>query len=262
AEREVATASVSADAEGSVEGSVPADTAVEVERGVGEDSLANIEPGSAPAGWLDLGAIAASLSEGIDVSWHSGKVDWGTVMAGGATFAVVKATEGVDALDAQFAVNWQALGEMRIVRGAYHFYVTEDDPAEQARFFIDTVDLAPGDLVPIVDIESIGRGTQPGLADRLRIFLDLLEDHYGVRPTIYTSPNFWDRHLGPGFGDHPLWIAQYGVAIPRLPSGWTAWHLWQWRGDDHVDGVPKGADRSRINPDPDLDLTRLLVPPA
>ena len=32
------------------------------------------------------------------------------------------------------------------MRGAYHFYVTEDDPEAQAKLFIETVDLEPGDV--------------------------------------------------------------------------------------------------------------------
>jgi len=201
----------------------------------------------------------AGLHHGIDVSSHSGAVDWGAVAAAGHTFAFIKASEGVDLPDPHFPVNWRAAKDAGLVRGAYHFYVTEDDPEAQARLFTGTVDLAPGDLAPVVDIELIGHGTGPGLAERLRTFLRLLEEHYGVQPIIYTSPKFWNAHLDDSFGHHPLWIAEYGVDEPTLPAGWDRWHLWQWQGDAAVPGVEKEADLSRVNRTAD-DLHRLLVP--
>lgn len=185
--------------------------------------------------------------KGIDVSHFSGAVDWAQVHAAGFTFAYVKATEGVDGKDPLFDDHWRDLGGVGIQRGAYHFYVTEDDPEEQARFFIETAKLEPGDLVPVVDIELIGHGTQPGLADRFLRWLEIVEDHFGVKPIIYTTPNFWDQHLTDTFGDYPLWIAEYGVEAPRIPKGWTTWWLWQWQGDATVPGVEKTADISRIN---------------
>lgn len=201
----------------------------------------------------------AAATRGIDISVHSGAVDWTKVAEQGFGFAFVKATEGVDLADAAFPDHWPAVKEAGIIRGAYHFFVTEDDPHEQARFFIDNVTLEPGDLAPVVDIELIGHDTAPGLADRLQIFLELLEAHYGVKPIIYTSPNFWDLHLTDAFGDFPLWIAEYGVEEPRVPEGWDSWHLWQWRENVTVDGVEKEADVSRTHP-LEPGLSALVVP--
>lgn len=203
--------------------------------------------------------IAARLHKGIDISRHSGIVDWPQVLADGHTFAFAKATEGVDLEDSSFAAHWQSMPEAGIIRGAYHFYVTEDDPLEQANFFISKVDLRSGDLVPVVDLELIGHGTQPGLIERVSLFLTAIETHYGVKPMIYTSPNFWDQHMNDAFGEYPLWIAQYDVDQPRLPVGWDAWHLWQWRGDAQIAGVEKDVDLSHANRDHE-DLAALVVP--
>ncbi len=198
--------------------------------------------------------------QGVDVSHHSGSVDWQQVVDAGYDFAYLKATEGVDALDPNFAEHWRTLGEMGVPRGAYHFYVTEDDPEEQARFFLDTVDWQPGDLRPVVDVELIGHGTEPQWPNRLRRFLEIVEAEVGVAPVIYTMPNFWDAHMGDGFEEHPLWVAEYGVSEPRLPRSWERWHLWQHAADRAVPGVEKGADVSRLHPD--VDFRTLLIPPA
>ena len=200
---------------------------------------------------------APATPEGIDVSHHSGDVDWPTVAAAGYEFAYVKATEGVDDTDPRFEEHWKALKAHGIVRGAYHFYVTEDDPERQAKFFLSTVDHEDGDLVPVVDIELIGNGTTPGIADRLRRFLEIVESELGVRPMVYTMPNFWNENFGAGFETYPLWVAEYEVDAPRLPEGWTDWHLWQYRGDATIAGVEKNADVSRLHPGTSLDSLRL-----
>lgn len=200
--------------------------------------------------------------QGIDVSHYSGAVDWERVREAGFDFAYVKATEGVDSPDPAFAGHWRRLGELGIPRGAYHFYVTEDDPEEQARFFLSTVDHRPGDLPPAVDIELIGNGTQPGLADRLRTFLEVVARETGVRPIVYTSPKFWNANLTAAFGDHPLWIAEYGVAEPKVPAGWERWTLWQWQDSGSIPGVEKDADTSHLHPELTLDeLTISIAPP-
>ena len=220
-------------------------------------------PVPAPPSEPSPAEVAARLEHGIDVSSHAGTVDWEKLAMAGHTFAFVKATEGVDLKDPAFDGHWSAMKAAGIVRGAYHFYVTEDDPEEQAAFFISIVKLEPGDLVPVVDLELIGHGTKDGLAERFQTFVELLEAHYGQKPIIYTSSHFWDQHvwnedLGEGFGGHPLWVAEYEVDAPTLPQGWTDWHLWQWQGDAEVPGVEKGADRSRVHRD-GVDLSLLVV---
>ena len=217
--------------------------------------LAAVTP--AAAGDIPEAIQRPGVLRGIDVSHHSGHVDWEQVRAAGFSFAYVKATEGVDDADPLFAANWKALKALGMPHGAYHFFVTEDDPDEQARFFLDHVELEPGDLVPVVDVELLGRDTPPEVADRLKRFLDRVQEEIGVRPMVYTMPNFWNTNFGAGFGEHPLWVAEYGVDEPRIPEDWDGWHLWQYAEDRLVPGVEKEADLSRIHPDLDIDSLRI-----
>jgi lysozyme len=199
----------------------------------------------------------APPGEGIDVSHHSGEVDWFRVADQGYVFAYVKASEGVDDPDPRFHEHWTQLGALGLPRGAYHFYVSEDDPEEQARLFLSTVELNDDDLLPVVDVEVVGHGTPADWAGELARFLDLLEAEIGVRPMVYSSPNFWDRHLGPDFAADFLWLAEYGVEVPRLPAGRQEWHLWQYAEDREIDGVEKEADVSRLHPSVSLDELRI-----
>lgn len=209
-----------------------------------------IAPAAGPAGSLTA----------IDVSHHSGAVDWQQVVEQGLGLVYLKASEGVDSADPMFEEHWKTLGELGIARGAYHFFVTEDDPEEQARFFLSRLELRPGDLPPVVDIELIGHGTTGDLKASLRRFLEIVEAELGVTPVIYTSPNFWNAHFDASFSRYPLWIAEYGVDQPTLPAGWSSWLMWQYEENAAVPGIEKGADRSRLHPE--ADVQAIMVQPA
>lgn len=92
--------------------------------------------------WAMLGAAAGGIAaaEGpagalaaIDVSHHSGAVDWQQVVEQGFGLVYLKATEGVDSADPMFEEHWRALGELGVARGAYHYFVTENDPESTSR---------------------------------------------------------------------------------------------------------------------------------
>jgi lysozyme len=203
-------------------------------------------------------ALGPGTHLGLDVSHHSGEIDWQAVADQGYDFVFIKASEGVDDPDPEFHEHWRRAAEVGLARGAYHFYVTEDDPEAQADLFFSTVDLRPGDLVPVVDIEVLGKGTQQvELPEELRRFLDILETRTGVTPILYTPPHFWDTHIHESFSRYPLWVAEYGVEAPELPEGWAGWVIWQFEGDAGVPGIEKGADRSRTRPEVDLDALRI-----
>ena len=205
-------------------------------------------------------AIAPVAGTGIDVSRYSGAVDWKVVRAQGHVYGFVKATEGQTLKDPDFETHWPAMKQAGILRGAYHFYVTRDDPAAQAAFFISTASLEPGDLAPVLDVETLSAGAPPGnLLQGIQTWLDLIEAQYGAKPILYTSPGFANANLRGRFGAYPLWIAEYGVAQPRAAQGWPAWHLWQFRENAPVPGVQKSADLNRANP-AGVDLSALLIP--
>lgn len=197
---------------------------------------------------------------GVDVSHHSGTVDWATVKAEGYHFAFTKATEGVDWVDPMLIENLRGIKQAGMVRGAYHFYVVGDDPNDQAQNFIKHTPLDPGDFIPVVDIETANhKESDMLLAGELRLFLDALEQHYGVTPAIYTGLNFWKKHLGSDdFSRYPLWIAQYEVTQPTLPEPWTGYWLWQSAQDQAVGGIEKGADLNTCSGDHEAVLQKTL----
>ncbi len=187
-----------------------------------------------------------SLS-GIDVSYYSGRIDWSEFQATHYDFAFIRATVGLDYKDPLFEYHWDRTKQLGLRPGAYHYFVPQDDPAAQAQWFIDNVGLSQGDLVPAVDVESLGKDPPRDLSERLKVFLQLLQAHYGVPPIIYTAPNFWDRNMTDQFGAYPLWVADYDTDEPRLPNGWSSWNLWQWKGSAELPGISKIVDLNRFH---------------
>ncbi len=205
-----------------------------------------------------LAELGPGPVEGLDVSYHSGRVDWTAAVAHGHRFALTLATSGDDFRDPFFISHWERMRQAGLLRGAYHFFEPDDDPEIQARTFLSQVVLEPGDLAPVVDIETRGSPAPDDLPERLRTFVDIVEKAVGAKPIIYTGPTFWNQNMNREFGDYPLWISEYGVPEPHVPAGWKAWQLWQWRGDADLPDVAPVVDLDRLSPGTDLET--LVVP--
>lgn len=186
---------------------------------------------------------------GIDVSHYQGDIDWATVKASGVVFAYAKAVQGEGGPDPDFSRNWSAMKEAGLMRGAYDFYDVGEDPAAQAQDYIKLVQLDPGDLPPMVDIETENAGAEANasLVSDLHSYLKTLSEHYGTNPIIYSSPGFWNDHFDDSFSDYPLWVAEYGVSEPKAVTGWTYYTIWQHSQSGSVDGISGNVDLDRFN---------------
>lgn len=179
---------------------------------------------------------------GIDVSKWQGTVDWKSVQQAGIAFAFARATYGISEVDSCFSENWQGMQEAGITRGAYHFFLAADDPAQQADFFIRTVgSLGADDLPPVIDVEAAS-GVNSNLAASVQTWLSTVEQGLGRKPIIYTAPSFWNQNLTGGFGDYPLWVAEYGVSSPKPVNGWANWTFWQYSSTGQMGGVSGSVD--------------------
>jgi lysozyme len=186
------------------------------------------------------------LAQGIDVSKAQGTVDWRSVAEAGYVFTFVKATDGQDYVDPTFTQNWEEARAAGLLRGAYHFFRAEDDPEVQAEWFWKTV--GDGSELPlVVDVEQTMGQSASVVISRLAQFLDSLEKSARRQPMIYTAPGFWDGLGADEFGGYPLWVAEYGVAQPKLPTGWKLWDFWQYSESGQVPGIHGPVDLDVFN---------------
>ena len=138
-----------------------------------------------------------------------------------------------------------------IIRGAYHFYESKDDPVTQANYFASVLQKAGGlektDLPPVLDFERATSGKN------VLTFLRTLEAKTGRKPIIYVDESFANTYLtDPLFSSYPLWLAEYGVTTsPKIPKTWTlagkSWSIWQYTESGTVQGIPGGVKDTDIN---------------
>jgi len=184
----------------------------------------------------------SDVVQGIDVSHFQGVVDWQTVAQAGVAFAFAKATDGITYVDPQLATNWAGIRSAGLLRGAYHFFEANDDATLQAEHFLSTVQLAPGDLPPVLDVEVTGGVSDAQLWSGVSTWLQVVEQATGRQPILYVAPTFWSSHSPDlTLTRYPLWLADY-AAQPTLPEGWTSWLFWQHSETGSVAGVTGAVD--------------------
>lgn len=189
---------------------------------------------------------------GIDVSKYQQNVQWKAVKEMKVNdvqlgFAFIKATQGTDKTDPVYTLNWTQAKEAAIARGAYHFYDPKQNGKVQAKHFIKTVQLESGDLPPVLDIEVVKGVSTKKLKKELKVWLKEVEDHYKIKPVIYTNAAFYDKYLGSDFDSYPLWVAHYKE--PVQPRVGRKWEFWQHSDKGRVNGIAAAVDFNVFNGD-------------
>lgn len=199
---------------------------------------------------------------GIDVSKYQNIIDWPSVkdMEVGdikINFAFIKATEGLGNEDAFFQRNWKKSKNAGLTRGAYHFFLATKSGKAQAENFINSVELLPGDLPPVLDIEQAYGVPGDKLRERAKEWLQTITDYYHVSPIIYTNADFYKAYLKDDFDSFPLWVAHYlQQERPRVYRDWT---FWQHSEGGRVNGILTRVDFDVFNGD-SADFRKLLMP--
>lgn len=179
---------------------------------------------------------------GVDVSRWQGNIDWERLRSQGANFAYIKATDGGDHLDPMFRKNWRASHAAGLKRGAYHFFYWCRSAESQAKWFIRNVPKVAGALPPVIDVEWNGesrcrkRPSPARVREKMQVFMDMLERHYGQRPVIYTAPDFYRDNLKGAFPNHPFWLRAVAQHPSKVYPG-RKWLFWQYSGSGLSHGV-------------------------
>ncbi len=201
--------------------------------------------------------------KGIDVSYYQGNVDWVKVKAAGQSFAFARVSDGIAYPDTKFAQNWPAMKKAGVVRGLYQFFRPGKDVTAQVNLLADKLDAAgglqPGDLPPVLDLESDGGLPAATVVARAKSWLAQVEQKYGVKPIVYTAA-FMSPVIGTNFSGYTLWVANYQTTCPTMPSGWTDWEFWQSSDSGKVDGISGAVDTNFFNGSL-ADLQALTVQP-
>jgi lysozyme len=182
----------------------------------------------------------------IDVSHYQAGLDLSPFAAAGGLAVIAKASQGLSTADPNYAgFRAQALA-LKLGFASYH-YLTSDDPAAQAAFYLATATPVQGERV-IADWEAVGVN-----AALVQAFFEAI---VSARPdlelTVYsgqsakaelgTTRNVWLAQMT------SLWLAQYTSGSPSWPAAtWPQWSLWQYADSGTVAGYAGAIDVSKFN---------------
>lgn len=185
--------------------------------------------------------------DGIDVSDHQKRIDWEEVARDkNVKYVYIKATEGATYVSNLYRYNLENARKNGIKVGSYHFLRTGSRIRDQFANFKRVVKKAEQDLLPVLDVEVRQGWSNQQMRDSVKLFCDLIEEHYGCRPLIYTSSSFYDNILGRSFNSYPLFIARYSTSQPNLKSG-NDWVMWQFSERGRIRGISTNVDLSCFN---------------
>jgi GH25 family lysozyme M1 (1,4-beta-N-acetylmuramidase) len=225
--------------------------------------------GLAIPAWTAITATAATTPvQGTDVSNLTTVTSWPDVKAAGMTFVGIEAAQGKTITNSQYdsqltGATTAGLFVMPYVFGdpgkidgttqwSKGWAVIDGDPHDRYK--------RGGLMLPIVlDMESdpINFPDEPcyGLSQTamrtwVKAFSTADVKQTGAAPIIYTNPSWWASCVGAttSFSADPLWIANYGVSKPAVPSGWNSYTFWQYSNSATVSGIDGPADLDELGP--------------
>lgn len=195
--------------------------------------------------------LAHADVQGPDVaSWQhpgGGGINWFAVRGAGYSFAMLKATEGLNYVNPFFIQDSLAMRVAGVARGTYHFARPDASPELQAALYAATVlgQNGPLDLPAVLDLEDSGGLPPDALIDWTHRYLNTVQALTGRQPIIYTYPRFWQTAMADTnqFTAYPLWIADYrGNDQPEVPGGWPNWTFWQTTSSGNIPGIGGAVD--------------------
>lgn len=188
---------------------------------------------------------------GIDVSSHVGTIDWPTVKAAGADFALIRIgyrgyTEGQIQSDVCFQEYYSGCRDAGLSAGVYFFSqaVNEAEAEEEAQFVLDALNGAPLDYPVFFDWEPIEDKARTDAMDDdtlnacVLAFCKRIEEG-GYRAGVYFNQTYGYEKLDlSALKDYTFWLADY-----EIPSGFTYdFAIWQYSDCGTVDGIDLPVD--------------------
>ncbi len=214
----------------------------------------------------------ADLIKGVDISIIQGNVDFQALAASGVQFVICRCGVGNSSKDKLYDTNIAKAKAAGLKVMAYNFVYPLPpllsqplrDPKKQAALHVQWAngELAACDLEwPTPDQWAKWGCSAEQIVQWTIDYLEEYERLSGIRPIVYTYPNFAQNiKLPASFGQkYQLWIASY-TPTPHVPAPWTDWVLWQDSGGTQKlsNGVPVDTDKAK-----DLSLWGTTVtPPA
>ena len=193
---------------------------------------------------------------GIDVSKYQGTIDWNAVATAASNSSGSRRPRAATiSTSASRPIGRRQ--QAGIPHGAYHFVYWCRPPIEEATWFEQNVPVEEDALPPVLDVEPTPESKtcnrhlerEAAIAD-MKVMLEEMERHFGKRPIIYTSVDFYEAILSDGaFADYPIWVRST-KHHPAVRYGSRQWKFWQYQADGAIPGIrPRRPQRVHGTPE-------------
>lgn len=179
-------------------------------------------------------------------------INWQTAKDAGVSAVIMKATgtyrtnNYIDKAYQLHSKNCKGI----LPRGSYHFFDTNDQPLDQAKFYWNQIKNSNEEIAPALDIEGYPYGTLArgsSLINQMTIFLDEISQRSGRLPIIYCNQDMIRNCMqikgkkNHPFTKYPLWFSWPQKTAPTKEDfdPWSECTLWQfsYTGDAHKYGI-------------------------
>lgn len=190
----------------------------------------------------------SQIYEGIDVSNWQGYINYEQVKNDGIDIVYIKSSQGNNIVDTYFRINYNNAKANGLKVGFYHFLTArnEEEAIKQAEFFSSVISNTSPDCKLAMDFEVFGNLTVREVNNISQVFLKRVKEITGKDVIIYSdtfnASNVFGAELAQNY---PLWIAEYGVEMPR-ETNWETWQGFQYTSRGIINGVSGYVDRDRF----------------
>jgi lysozyme len=183
---------------------------------------------------------------GIDISLHTGKINFTKIREQKIDFVYIKSSEGFTYKDKNFETNYVNARNNNIPVGVYHYFRFTNDGRAQAANFLRAIKGKEIDLPLALDVEEWGqfrRVKREVVINEIRSFLEEMERNTSRRIIFYSNENCYRKYIEGVFDDHPIWICSFNDP-PEIEAKWT---FWQHSHIGELEGAQGKVDINTFN---------------
>ncbi len=199
-----------------------------------------------------------NIYNGIDVSYHQGRIDWESVKNDGIDFAIIRLgyrgyANGSLAIDKMFTTYMEGAIASGLPVGVYFWTeaVDTEEALEEAEFVIDKLSPYKDHVtMPVViDWELNSNSRHGGLSqetntDICSTFCDTVASN-GYTPMIYANLGDLNKSMdGESLSQkYEIWVARYNNIVNNSTSHFYGdYSMWQYSSSGTVDGIGGNVD--------------------
>ncbi|MDG4951274.1 hypothetical protein NLM59_10075 [Weeksellaceae bacterium KMM 9724] len=183
---------------------------------------------------------------GIDISAHTGKVDFEEIQKQNIDFVYLKATEGENFVDPKFEENYKNVIKNKFPVGFYHFFRFNKDGVVQAHNFLQNIKDKETHLPLVIDVEEWGNlssKSQEEVVSEISKFINTVENSTQSKIMIYSNESSYKKYIEGNFDNKEVWICSFS----KKPNIEKEWVFWQHSHKGKLDGADGWVDINTFN---------------